>query len=198
MSARRGMTLLELTVALVVGGAALAAGGAAFTTLTDRRAALLASAEVDARALAARRMLDAWLQEVRAGSAIEDGLIGTDGTRRTPSGDEADDELTWLTTADAELRRVRLFIDRAADGSYLVAELARPGARVARLVLARDVAGLDARYLTTAFGQREWRTAWAGGALLPGAIELRLQPRAGASLATALQLPLTVPLPNGR
>lgn len=192
------MTLLELIVALVVGGAALAAGGAAFTTLADRRAALLASVEADARALAARRTLEAWLQEVRAGSAIDDGLIGIDGTRRTPSGDEADDELTWLTSADAEPRRVRLFIDRTVDGSSLVAESARPGVPVTRLVLARDVVGLDARYLTTAFGRREWRTAWAGGALLPGAIELRLQPRAGTSLAAALQLPLTVPLPNGR
>jgi hypothetical protein len=192
------MTLLELSVALVVGGAALAAGGAAFTTLADRRAALLASVEADTRALAARRALEGWLQEARAGSATDDGLIGMDGTRRTPSGNEADDELTWFTTADAEPRRVRLFVDRAADGSSLVAELARPGAPVTRLVLARDVVGLDARYLTTAFGRREWRNAWAGGALLPGAIELRLQPRAGASLAAALQLPLTVPLPNGR
>lgn len=198
MSRHRGMTLLELTVALVVGGAALAAGGAAFTTLADRRAALLASVDADTRALAARRTLEAWLQEVRAGSAIDDGLIGIDGTRRTASGDEADDELTWLTTADAEPRRVRLFVDRAADGSALVAESARPGAPVTRLVLARDVVGLNARYLTTAFGRREWRSAWAGGALLPGAIELRLQPRAGTSLAAALQPPLTVPLPNGR
>lgn len=198
MTRRRGMTLLELIVGLAIGGSALAAGGAAFATLVDRRDALLADADADARALVARRSLASWLAEARAATASDDGLMGQAGWLRMPDGAHADDHVSWVTTAGGDVRRVHLFVDRSADRPSLVADVARRGDAVSRIILARDVAGLEVRYLTAAFGRREWRSTWAGGRLLPGAVVLRLQPAAGSALAPALLLPITVPLPNGR
>jgi hypothetical protein len=181
-----------------VGGAALALGGATFATLLDRRDALLADADTDARALTARRTLESWLAEMRAGTTPDDGLVGRAATVRTPDGSLSDDVASWTTTADGELRRVRLFVDRSSDRAAVVAETVRRDGVVSRILLAPDVAGLEVRYLTAAFGRREWRGTWDGGALMPGAVTLRLQPRPGDSLPRALQLPITVPLPNGR
>ena len=198
MTARRGMTLLELVIGLTVGGAALALGGATFATLLDRRDALLADADTDARALTSRRALEAWLAEARAGTGSDDGLVGRTATLRAADGALADDVASFTTTADGDLRRIRLFVDRSAGHSDLVAEMVRRDGDSSRTVLARDVAGLEVKYLTSAFGRREWRRTWDGGALMPGAVGLRLQAREGYALPPALQLPITIPLPNGR
>ena len=198
MTLRRGMTLLELHVGLTVGGTALASGAAVFATLMDRREALLADVDAESRSLAARRMLESSLAEARAGTAADDGLIGHTASLRTPDGATADDDLAWTTTANGDLRRMRLFIERSGERPALVVEAVQRDAQVSQIVLATDVAGLDVRYLTSAFGTREWRDAWAGGALLPGAVVVHLTPHTGAMLPSALQLPITVPLPNGR
>lgn len=199
MSARRGMTLLELTVALAVGGAALAAGGAAVTTMLDRRQAVLEDAELDGRALAARRLLVAWITDVRA--SVADGAFdGRQGTRRTPAGELADDSVSFLTTTGGEVRAVRLFVDRAADHPTLVADLADVGSAshaAVRIALARDVVGFEVSYLTSAFGRREWRRTW-NGALLPTAVVLRLRAADGVVFPAPLRLPITIPLANGQ
>jgi prepilin-type N-terminal cleavage/methylation domain-containing protein len=195
MRARAGMTLLELTVALSVGGAALAAGGAAVTMMLDRRAALLADAEVDSRALAARRLLIAWVSEMRVGSGLEGGLVGRRGTRRTPDGQLADDSVAFLTAADGEWRHVQVHVDHSAQRPALVAEVTFAGGAPARITLAADVAGFEATYLTSAFGRRDARREW-NGALLPTAVVLRLQAAGGVVLPAPLRLPITIPLAN--
>jgi hypothetical protein len=190
------MTLLELSVALAVGGAALAAGGAAVATRLDRREAVLADAELDGRALAARRMLVTWVSDVRAAAAAG-AFDGRQGTRRTPSGNVADDSVSFLTTAGGEVQTVQLFVDRAADQPTLVAEVGSPHNAPVRIALAQGVAGLEVSYLTSAFGRREWRRAW-NGTLLPTAVVLRLQPADGVVLPAPLRLPITIPLANGQ
>jgi hypothetical protein len=187
------MTLLELSVALAVGGAALAAGGAAVATMLDRREAVLADAELDGRALAARRMLVTWVSDVRAAGAFD----GRQGMRRTPWGNVADDSVSFLTTAEGEVQTVQLFVDRAADQPTLVAEVGSPHNAPVRIALAQGVAGLEVSYLTSAFGRREWRRAW-NGTLLPTAVVLRLQPADGVVLPAPLRLPITIPLANGQ
>jgi len=206
---RAGLTLLELVVALAVGGLALAAGGAAFAVLSDRRQALLAEADRDGRSLAARRALAHWVAEVRlAPDGHGTPFRGLHGTRRTRDGEVADDELSLLTTApspvgdDAAL--VRLFVQREADAESgaLVAELrpadALPGTALVRVVLAERVTSFSARYYTQAFGRVEWLDSWASSTLLPGAVEVRLQFARDDSVAGAWRLPLTMPLANGR
>lgn len=197
MRSHRGMTLLELSVALAVGGAALSIGGAAVATLLDRRESVLADAEVNGRALAARRMIVAWVADVRAGAPAEGILDGRRGIRRSPSGDMADDSISFLTAADGALQHVRLFVDRSADRSALVADIGAVDVAPRRVVLAADVAGLEVSYLTSAFGRREWRRTW-NGALWPAAVELRLVASSGTALPAPLRLPITVPLGGGQ
>ncbi len=205
-TARRGMTLLELTVALAVGGVALAGGGAAFAFLSDRRTAMAAEADTEARALNARRSLAHWLAEVRVtGDGRAPVFRGTDGTRRSHGGDVPDDELSFVTTAPTpvgdDAAEVRLFVarDAGSDDGALVAEL-RTGRAVApmRVTLASHVGGLDIRYYTQAFGPGAWLANWAAGTLLPGAVVVQVFPVWGDSLPAALRLPLTIPFANGR
>jgi hypothetical protein len=189
------MTLLELTVALAVGGAALAAGGAAVATMLDRRQAVLEDAEVDGRALAARRLLVAWVSNVRTGAA--GAFDGRRGTRRTPGGTVADDSVSFLTTVGGEMQTVHLFVDRAAVHSTLVADVGSAGGASVRIALAPDIAGFEVAYLTSAFGRREWRRSW-DGALLPTALVLRLHAADGTVLPAPLRLPITISLANGQ
>lgn len=197
MRSHRGMTLLELSVALAVGGAALSIGGAAVATLLDRRESVLADAEVNGRALAARRIIVAWVADVRAGAPGDDILDGRRGIRRSPSGDMADDSISFVTAADGALQHVHLFVDRAADRPALVADISPAGAARRRVVLAVDVAGLEVSYLTSAIGRREWRRSW-NGALWPSAVVLRLVAAGGSALPAPLRLPITVPLGSGQ
>ncbi len=195
MRPRHGMTLLELTVALAVGGAALAAGGAAVATMLDRRQAVLDDAEADGRALAARRMLVAWVSGVRTDASGT--FDGRRGTRRTPGGSVADDSISFLTTVGGEVQTVHLLVDRAAEHPTLVADVGSVGGASLRIALARDVVGFEATYLTAAFGRREWRRAW-NGTLLPTAVVLRLRAADGTVLPAPLRLPITIPLANGQ
>jgi hypothetical protein len=164
--------------------------------MLDRREAVLADAELDGRALAARRMLVTWVSDVRAAAAAG-AFDGRQGTRRTPSGNVADDSVSFLTTAGGEVQTVQLFVDRAADQPTLVAEVGSPHNAPVRIVLAQGVAGLEVSYLTSAFGRREWRRTW-NGTLLPTAVVLRLHAADGVVLPAPLRLPITVPLANGQ
>jgi prepilin-type N-terminal cleavage/methylation domain-containing protein len=64
--ARRGMTLLEVTVALVIAGAALASGAAVLGFLADQSVRPATHAVVSASA--ARAALRGWMAETRLGS----------------------------------------------------------------------------------------------------------------------------------
>jgi type II secretory pathway pseudopilin PulG len=189
------MTLLELVVALAVGGTALAAGGIAFTTLVDRRASMIAEGDSAQRALSARRALAAWIGGVRLGTAPEVPITGTRGDLRTAAGEAPNDELTVITMAEATPRRIRLYVDHALPRPALVADITASGDATSRVLVSADVAGLEARYLTSAFGRPEWRRTWSG-ALLPAAVALRLRAAEGTTLPLALQLPITIPLAN--
>lgn len=203
---RSGMTLLELVVALTVGGIALAVGGAAFAFLSDRRAALIADADHEARACAARRAIEQWFAEVRlAPDGQGTPFRGIDGVRRAHAGDVADDEVSFTTTAPTPLGDdaafVRLFVARepGSDLGALVAEFRDARSATARrLTLAEGVEGFDARFYTQAFGPTEWLDSWASATLLPGAVELRVIARSRDSLPAALRLPITIPFANGR
>jgi hypothetical protein len=163
--------------------------------MLDRRQAVLENAEVDGRALAARRLLVAWISDVRTDTA--GAFDGRRGTRRAPGGSVADDSVSFLTTVGGEVQTVHLFVDRAAGHPSLVADVGSADGAPVRIALAPDVMGFEVTYLTSAFGRREWRRAW-NGALLPTAVVLRLRATDGTLLPVPLRLPVTIPLANGR
>jgi len=190
MTARHGMTLFELTVALAVSSVTLALGGSALSTLADHRASTLAAADADERALAARLLVSDWLTAVRVGPDAE--FTATRRDRRTSTGALADDSLSFVTAAGGSSQRIHLFVDRRGASSALVALVSDHGRR-ARIVLADSIAGIEAQFLSAAFGARAWHRGWQG-ALRPSAVTLYLRASDGVALPVALRLPVTIVL----
>ncbi len=169
----RGFTLLEMTVALVVTGMAVAAGYAGLQTLSDARAA---SRDVHAdvvRAANVRATLEGWLHgaerfvEVRPAS---DGALPLD-------------RVVFVTADAGDLRpgprRVRLRIDRdpTTPARGLVADLwPTEGRRRAAetLELAPGAVGLEIRYRVDRGGRSRWVERWDLETATPDAVRIRL------------------------
>ena len=203
MTRRRGLTLVELLVALTVTAVTVGAGGAALGGIVDARdrAATRAAGDATARAASVRRQLMDWIEGAHIGDEEAPAFRVTDHARAG----RADDELSFLTSALTPIGRgevvVRLFIDRDArtPETGLVAELsARRTARVERVVLDPTVDALDVRCFSESRGQAEWLTSWLSATLLPRGVELRLGAPATARLAPLLRVPMTVAIEGGR
>ncbi|HEU4721236.1 MAG TPA: prepilin-type N-terminal cleavage/methylation domain-containing protein [Gemmatimonadaceae bacterium] len=180
--ARRGMTLLEVTVALVIAGTALVSGAAVLGFLADQSARPAALAVVSASAV--RATLRDWASESRLATEGDAEFRGRPADVRIGAArrDATSDELTFVTSAPTEVSAtgtiVRLHVARGADTTQrgLVAELTpwrRAGTPVTR-VLAPDATGLRVRYLSSLFGQRSWLDGWVSTSVLPAAIEIRI------------------------
>ena len=180
--ARRGMTLLEVTVALAIAGTALVSGAAVLGFLADQSARPATVAVVSASAV--RATLREWASETRLATEGDAEFRGRAGdvriglTRR----EAPTTELTFVTSAPTEVSAtgtiVRLHVSRGADSARrgLVAELTpwrRAGTPVTR-VLTQDATGFRVRYLSSLFGQRSWLDSWVSTSVLPAAIELRI------------------------
>jgi prepilin-type N-terminal cleavage/methylation domain-containing protein len=205
LTTQSGLTLLELIVALTVTGIALATGYAAFGTLADRQMIEATRSDDDARAAGIRRMLRDWIAGTRLVLDEAVAFRGLDDGRTGASSALANDEITFLTNARTPLgegaTQVRLFIDRSDSTAErgLVAELVEwRGSRMTRIELAPEIDGLDARYLTSILGARQWLPSWVMNIVLPAAVELRLEPRSGIRLHPLLAFPLTIALEGGR
>jgi prepilin-type N-terminal cleavage/methylation domain-containing protein len=208
MRARRGMTLIELTVSLTITGLALGVGYTAFGTLSDRRMEAAQRADDVARAAAVRRTIANWLADARL-TIEEDEVIfrGVDGVRRAPSGDVPDDEITFFTSAPTQLASggtiVHLHVVRGdsvpAAERGLVADLSGwRDARRQRIVLDTAVTSIDVSFLSSVLGQRTWLSSWVSSTILPAGGRVTLGATEGRALAPLLALPITVSLENGR
>src|SRR5690242_19163804 len=141
MSARRGMTLMELVIGLSITGMMAAAGAGAFSSIIAHRR-IIRDASVDTeRAAAFREMLETWINAgtvqiqrgggprglTRAvGSALPTGGAGggdrsgiTSNTAAVSAATAIGDEITFTTTAlnpafTANVR-IRLYIDGDAN-----------------------------------------------------------------------------------
>lgn len=133
MSARRGMTLMELVIGLAITGMMAAAGAGAFTSIIAHRR-IIRDASVDTeRAAAFREMLETWINAgtvqiqrgggprgltrgVGGGLASVSGRGGiTSNTAAVSAATAIGDEITFTTTAlnpafTANVR-IRLYID---------------------------------------------------------------------------------------
>lgn len=207
-SARRrsGLTLIELVVALTITGLAMSAGYSAFATLADRRQQSTQQADAVMQAAARRAALVSWLAGARL-TIEEDEIIfkGIDGVMRTPEGDVANDEITFLTSGETPVGNhgtvVHLYVVRGEDqmSHGLVADLSEwRGSRTQHLQLLPNVTSLDARYLSALFGKHEWLPSWISSTLLPAGIELTMGAAPPDSLPALFRLPITVSFEEGR
>lgn len=198
----RGLTLMELVVALAITGLIMAAGYGALGAVIDQRARATEAMDAALRAAAVRSSLEAWVAGARL-SAEESGAVfrGLDGVfDRLP-----DDELTFVTTASTPLGHgealVRLYVDRDEETPErgLVAAFSEPrGTRTMRLEVEPRVAGLELRYVSHLVRGRRTLPSWISTTVLPAGVELTLVPARGDSLPALLRRPLVVPLASGR
>jgi prepilin-type N-terminal cleavage/methylation domain-containing protein len=203
LSSRRGFTLVELLVALVVSALVVSIAFRSVTVAADATARVREDQRGALRGGAARVQLDLWL---RAATLLDgrEPFVGSAGARR--DGPPLD-ELTFGVADGGVLRpgprRVHLWIGRDSAGlrSGLLAELIALDGRIASapetLVVAPTVAGMRIRYRGR-FGRREgWAGDWSSSTQLPAAVELHLLPASGqvrGSPAPILTVPLTVAL----
>jgi hypothetical protein len=212
------MTLLEVSVALAIAGAALASGAAVLGFLADQNARPASDALVAASAV--RATLRDWTSQARlategdaelrgrpGGASVSRALAGAPATQSLAHDDESD-ELEFVTAAPTEVSPTGTIVwlhvvrDPSVPVHGLVAELRpwrRNGTPVSR-VLDADVTSLRVRYLSSLFGQRGWIDSWVSTSVLPAAVELRIgfdstTASTDASAAHALLgTPMLVPL----
>lgn len=197
MICRRGLTLIELLVALTITGLVMSAGYGALSVMVDRRAHLMAETNQIANAAAKRRFLVNMLKGARLtveGDATFEGLQGEDG-------DRPDDALTFMTNAPTPLGTqetiVRLYVDRdeKTPESGVTVELRDRKAGVPqRIEIDPHATGLQIRYLSGVFGQRAWLESWVSTTVVPSAVMLTLSNEQPDSLVALLRPPMVVRL----
>lgn len=198
MKARRGLTLIELVVTLVIASLAMISAYTALTTLVDRRENAL---EVFDRAIAAaelRKTLEHWIGGAELTIEEDDVLFrGLDGQHTGLP----DDVLVLRTGAATPTTdpgaTLRLFVDRndSTPAQGLSVEVRRSGELTAHVFeLEPRVVSLDIRYMSSLLGPPEWGTSWVSATLLPVAAELRLAGVHADSLSEVLRLPILVPI----
>lgn len=203
---RRGMTAVELLVALAVTGLAAAIGTATLALLSDRRAPLRETSSATERAAAVRRTLVAWIEDAHGARSPYSGASAAafELLDLTSSGRPAD-QLLFTTTAPTPLGSadalVRLYVDgdERTPERGLVAELsAWPGGPATRVELDSAVNALDVRCLTDLGGSPRWLPSFLSSQRVPRGVELRLRAAHAGELDPLLALPIRVVVEAGQ
>ena len=194
-----GFTLLELLVALVVTGAAVAIGYAGLVSVSEASARSRASSQPVIAAATTRSALSAWLSS----ATLMEGTHPFRGMHRT-NGPARSDELTTAVSNGGSLRlgprRLRIWVDAdpLTPERGLVVELAPIGddglASTDTLEIAPSAAGLALRYLVLVEGKERWVDDWVSQSQLPRAVELRVLEFARARLGSVDDVPSLPPL----
>lgn len=197
MTSRRGLTLIELIVALAITGLVMTSGYGALSVMVDRRTTLVTATDEVSNAAAKRRFLVDMLKGARLtveGDATFTGLHGVEN-------DRPDDALTFMTNARTPLgvpeTLVRLYVDRddKTPERGLTVELRdRKSGIPERIEIDPHVTGLEIRYLSGIFGSRAWLDSWVSTTVVPTAVEVTLSNEQPDSLAALLRPPMFVRL----
>ncbi len=194
-----GFTLLEVVVALVVAGVAVAIGYAGLATVSEASARSRASSQPVIAAAAARSALSAWLSS----ATLMEGAHPFRGVHRT-DGPTRSDDLTTAISSGGSLRpgprRLRLWVDTdpLTPERGLVVELAPLGdnglASTDTLEIAPSATGLALRYLVLVDGKERWVDEWVSQSQLPRAVEFRALELERARLGAFDDVPSLPPL----
>lgn len=203
---RRGLTAVELMVALAVTGLAAAIGTATLALLVDHRAPLREVSSRNERAAAVRRTLVAWLEDAHGPlSPLSGSTVAAFELLDLKRRGHAADELLFTTSAPTPLGTsdalVRLYVDddERTPERGLVAELtAWPGDRPLRVQLDSAVTGMEVLCLTDLSGSGKWLPSFLSPQAVPRGIQLQLQSAAMAPIDPLLQLPIRVSVEAGQ
>ena len=197
MTCRRGLTLIELLVALTITGLVMVSGYGALSVMVDHRTRVMTATDAVTSAAAKRRMLEGWLRGARLtieGDATFEGLHGVEE-------DRPDDALTFVTNAPTPIGTnetvVHVYIDRdeqTPESGLTVTLSDRKGGPARRLEVDARATGLDIRYLSGLFGKRAWLESWVSTTVLPSAVSLTASAEPVDSLPSLLRPAIVVPL----
>ena len=194
---RRGMTLIELSVALVIVGLMAAAGTAAFASIIDHRAVILRASTATERASTLRETVHAWLVSgtvsITTGGIPRNGGRGATSTLRTvtpgsstaavqsvtaavASGDELDVTTTAPNPAGSPSARMRLFVDGDAstpETGLTLEYQASTQSPLLRIQLEPTIATIVIEYLDSR--TKRWFPASQASTITPRAVRITFQ-----------------------
>lgn len=202
---RRGMTLLELVVGVVITGFMAAAGAAAFGTIVDNRRVILESTEELERASALRDMLRTWIgsgtvqvqsEQVRARTTraaqvrtARSTAVSTI-TASVSTGDELRFTTSALTPALSPYVNVRLFVDGDAatpEQGLTIEYQVSAQAPLQRRQLDSSIVRMTVEYLDRTTNR--WVPSSEAGAIRAAAVRLSF-PADSVDVPRLLQLPM--------
>lgn len=210
--ARRGVTLLELIVALTVTGLMAIVGTATFTSIIDNRHILRESTAPTETASALRETIRQWLLpatiQMQAAGAPRGGAassirttvnnrVSSNGAAGvTPAATSSGDELTFTTTApnptNAANARLRLFIDedeQTPETGLTLEYQVNQQSPLLRRQLDSTIVGITVEYLNQQNNQ--WVTAVNATGIRAKAVRLTLLPASGVTVQPLMSLPMT-------
>jgi prepilin-type N-terminal cleavage/methylation domain-containing protein len=204
MTARRGMTLMELVVAIALTGMMAAAGAATFASIIDHRRVIKESTVATERAAALREMIRTWIVSSSIQIQQGGGPRGFSSTMRTsPSANStgaitaalaAGDEVTFTTSAmtptPSSNTRVRLFVDGDPNTPEkgLTIEYQGPNlAPLKRKQLDSAIGVLSIEYLDNRTGR--WIAATQVATIQPIAMRFAFAAAEGDSIPRLLTVP---------
>lgn len=197
MNRRRGLTLVELLVALSITGIVMTAGYTALSTMVEHRGRLVTATDAVATGAAKRRMLITWLRGARLNIEGDANFDGLDGENEN----QPDDALTFVTNAPTPISSdetlVRLHIDRdekTPERGLTAALSDRRGGKTYRIEIEPGATSLDIRYLSGIFGKRAWLESWVSTTVLPSAVRLVVSSDQPDSMPALLRPPVVVAL----
>jgi prepilin-type N-terminal cleavage/methylation domain-containing protein len=209
---QRGMTLIELMVALMILGLAAASGAAAFESIIDHRRVVRQASVSTERAAALRSMLRGWLaagtvQIQRGGVPRLGGRAGASATpalgnnTTTTAAEAAGDELSFITSAPSPAMqqnvRIRLYVDAdpATPEKGLSIEFQQSTATpLQRRMLDSSIDSITVEFLDTRTNR--WYEAAQAATITPRAVRVTLLGTQGKQLPALLQVPLVLPIGN--
>jgi len=219
MTARRGMTLMELIVALALTGLMAAMGVATFGSIIDHRRVIVASTSDTERAAALRDQVRTWLLagtvQIQTGGVPRGGGRATTVTTPTVAGGRSattasgtaavsaavssGDELTFTTTApnpaDAPSVRMRLFIDaddNTPESGLTLEFQASTSLPLQRIELERSIGALTVEFLDQRTNQ--WIASSQAAAITPIALRLSLHGYDNTRVPGILEVPMIFPM----
>lgn len=207
MSARRGMTLMELVVAIALTGMMAAAGAATFASIIDHRRVIRESTVETERAAALREMVRTWI--VSSSIQIQQGggprgmatarrqnnasLITGGVTAAAQTGDELTFTTSAMTPTPSANTRVRMFVDNDPNTTEQGLAIEYQGGNATplrRMQLDSTIALLTVEYLDNRTGR--WYPAAQAATIRPIAMRFAFSAAEGDSIPRLLQLPFMV------
>lgn len=185
-----GFTLVEVVVALVIGGLLTLTAAATVAAVPDLATRADDHLSSRLRAAAVRSQLREWLLASYADrdSTYDASFSGVDGPRA------GTDALRFAVTGGIEgitgRATILLGIHRGpGDSSALVAEIEPERGARRRIVLVPGATSFEARYLYFVSTDGRWFQGWSSAVERPAAVRMWID---GESVSSLIRLPLTV------